>query len=375
MSARSMMTSRDLPCTFSDASYDSDDCGELSIPAMECPSAETVETYIPLAASKVSKEHVNAVSLDRTNTQDAVADVRPTQPFLVARQCTKETSVPPADTVLFARQCTKDVSTSMIHGARGSKHVLVERAYTQDIIAGALAAVSTVSGDEAAGVEGRTAIIVPLGGTASNGEPNLWVQQRLRVAAQLYSDLRAEPSGKRPYVFVLSAGTSHKPLPIFNGWQVTEAEAASRWLLSNTDVAAEDLFEENTSRDTIGNFFFFRVQHFEYLDIRSMTIITCDWHMPRVKDIAEHVFSIDMRRQVPMEFIACVGTLSGQALVARRQKEETALRTWQKNRLELPTMRSVHNFIFQRHNAYMSRRLRRSSTKSKGLDVTALKTY
>ena len=58
-----------------------------------------------------------------------------------------------------------------------------------------------------------------------------------------------------------------------------------------------NIYEENVSLDTIGNAYFFRVIHLNFL-LSSHTsfkvlIITSDFHLARTKAVFDHVLSLD----------------------------------------------------------------------------------
>ena len=80
------------------------------------------------------------------------------------------------------------------------------------------------------------------------------------------------------------------------GFQISEAEAAARWLIDEKKVPPEHIVEEAASLDTIGNAFWFRTLHLEPMGFykereedseicisgrRSVTIFTSRFHYPR----------------------------------------------------------------------------------------------
>lgn len=137
------------------------------------------------------------------------------------------------------------------------------------------------------------AIIVPGGGQTEAGHSQPFVEARLdaAIAAQLAATPAHDPS-QRPPIVVLSAGTVHKPNPRDgDGFPVYEADSEARYLMSR-GVAAEDIYQEKLSLDTIGNAFYARVIHAEVAGWRRLLVITSEFHMPRTQAIFQWVFTL-----------------------------------------------------------------------------------
>ncbi len=118
-------------------------------------------------------------------------------------------------------------------------------------------------------------ILVIPGGGLDGIQPAPWTIARCEAALETYNRLRkgagedaGDDSGAdgapRVSIVTLSLGTPHKPFPVNenNGFQVTEAESAGKWLIQN-GVNPEHVFEEGASLDTIGNAYWFRLIHME----------------------------------------------------------------------------------------------------------------
>ncbi|CAE7444546.1 yabN, partial [Symbiodinium necroappetens] len=135
-------------------------------------------------------------------------------------------------------------------------------------------------------------VVVPGGGLTAEGSPPLWVRRRLQEAASLY--FAYVRSGQRAAVMMLSAGTPHKPMPRdpHSGFQVLEAEANARCLIRDFNVPPQDVFEESWSLDTIGNAYMLRTTHTDIAGWRRLTIISNQFHMPRIRAIFDKVFGL-----------------------------------------------------------------------------------
>eukprot|EP00434_Breviolum_minutum_P032493 symbB.v1.2.028733.t1/scaffold3013.1/size65374/3 len=220
-------------------------------------------------------------------------------------------------------------------------------------------------------------VVVPGGGLTRDGLPSLWVRRRLVEAADVYFD--RTKSGEKVVVVTLSGGTPHKPMPLdpHSGYQVYEAEvlvaakmldvvklrqceASARWLVREHKVPAQDIYEENWSLDTIANAFFLRTTHTDPAGWNRLLVISNAFHMPRTREIFLKVFdlpplqngkySLDFR-EVPDEGVEPA------VLESRRAREAKSLANFREKSISIASMQQMHDFLFQEHMAYASKRL------------------
>lgn len=93
-----------------------------------------------------------------------------------------------------------------------------------------------------------TAVVILGGGVTKEGLVPKHTQLRLDLAYEQFKQL-----GKRALFFPLSGGTPHKPNPVdAQGFPIWECSAAAKRLIA-MGVPAEQIYEESTSLDTIGN--------------------------------------------------------------------------------------------------------------------------
>ena len=119
--------------------------------------------------------------------------------------------------------------------------------------------------------------------------------------------------------------------------------------------------------------------HTEPSDIRTLYIITNEWHMNRTKAIFNHVFSLQpavgatscnhpssssssrvVKSPYTLRFNPVTATgLPESLLRLRKEREESSLRTFQEStRLEFQTsMMELHRWLFHKHGAYATSRL------------------
>ncbi|CAE7684853.1 unnamed protein product, partial [Symbiodinium microadriaticum] len=203
-------------------------------------------------------------------------------------------------------------------------------------------------------------VVVPGGGLTAEGSPPLWVRRRLQEAASLY--FAYVRSGQRAAVMMLSAGTPHKPMPRdpHSGFQVLEAEANARCLIRDFNVPPQDVFEESWSLDTIGNAYMLRTTHTDIAGWRRLTIISNQFHMPRIRAIFDKVFGLGPLssrhyslhyREVPNDGMA------QDVLEGRQAREAKSIENFRTTTAAMTTLQHMHAFLFQEHLAYSSKRL------------------
>lgn len=268
-----------------------------------------------------------------------------------------------------------------------------------------------------------TVLVVPGGGLHEDTDlPAVHVQERLSVAIPLFLSrfvaYKLKLSVVKPLLICLSLGTPHKlPNIVYESETernqlVLEGPAGCKYvmrslhsligcsgsssgidcgfseeakagicaLLNNASVhdilleMSGCVLEEASSWDTIGNAFFLRSTHLDVLGARSIvniTIITSNWHMERTETIFRHVMcSVEPRCLAPeqLSFISSGnGALAGEALLLRLERERCSASTFiQETAPLIPTMSTLHQFLFKHHLAYSSKRwILRLETDSK----------
>lgn len=189
------------------------------------------------------------------------------------------------------------------------------------------------------------AILIPGGGLTREGRLPEWTRRRLDAALKMRRD---------EYIIVLSAGTVHKrPILDANQLAVFECSVAANYLVEN-GVEHRRILREWSSYDTIGNAYFARVIHTDPRQWRNLVVITSDFHMPRVREIFEWVFSLDDPRP-PYKLSLVAVTDKGidpKILKPRITKEERALQKLLPLKEAITNLRDFHAWLFQDHGAY-----------------------
>jgi hypothetical protein len=207
------------------------------------------------------------------------------------------------------------------------------------------------------------AILIPGGGLKSDGELPLWTQRRLD---------RAIAIKKFDFVITLSAGTTHKPLPLDEkGFPLFESVAAAKYLLQH-GIPEKKIFTESCSFDTIGNAFFSKVIHLDPLGVKNALVITSSFHMPRTKAIFSWVYGLgnsDKEFQLNFEEVPD-NNIDSDIISARIKKEKESLILFERLKSAITTFEDLHQWLFHEHKAYSLINEKRSA-----LDGDVLKTY
>lgn len=135
-------------------------------------------------------------------------------------------------------------------------------------------------------------ICVLAGGLQENGDPHLFVQNRLDKAIEVYNT-----NPHNTIILVLGGGTYHKP-PYLNSSNFTIHESTSCALyLYNKGIQSNTIFREWASYDTIANGFFAFTNYINHLNLKKMYVITSDFHMPRSKTIFNYFNNLFNKNQ------------------------------------------------------------------------------
>jgi uncharacterized SAM-binding protein YcdF (DUF218 family) len=176
-----------------------------------------------------------------------------------------------------------------------------------------------------------------------------WVRRRLDLAARIREGA---------YIVTLSAGTTHRPPPLdTNGYPIFESVAAARYLIA-AGVPPGRVLAETHSSDTIGYAFFSRVVHVDPQGMRTLLVITSDFHLARTEFAFNWVYGL--RPEVSPYEIHFQGVadpdIDRSVLQERQEKERKSLQALAPLTRKLTTMRDFHRWLFTEHDAYNASR-------------------
>ena len=190
------------------------------------------------------------------------------------------------------------------------------------------------------------AVLIPGGGIKQGNDVPLWVKKRLDRAVEIHQD---------EYIITLSAGTTHKPLPLDrDGFPVFESAAGANYLIKK-GVNPLRILCETCSYDTIGNAYFSKVIHVDPGGFRKLLIITSAFHMPRTRAIFEWVYGlsspVDKEYELYFEAVSDEG-MDKELLKIKIQREKERLEHVLRLQEEIRTFQQFHQWLFTGHGAY-----------------------
>jgi len=196
-------------------------------------------------------------------------------------------------------------------------------------------------------------IIVLAGGLDNLGRNHPWVKDRLDVAFRLYKL-------KKRKILIVGGGTYHRP-PHLNreNYVIHESTMGAKYLL-DLGVHPDDLYREWASYDTIANGYFSLLNFVFPMDIKSVLVITSDFHMPRSKAIFEWIYSLwskSTNQPISLDFLE-VSTkyLDNEIIEARTIRENRSLHNLQNSTMKkINTWIDFHSWFYREHQAYNCR--------------------
>jgi hypothetical protein len=191
-------------------------------------------------------------------------------------------------------------------------------------------------------------IFVLAGGIDKNGLCHEWVRRRLDLAYQIHK------SNDKP-IFCLGGGSYHiSPILNKSNYVIHESTSCSEYLI-NLGVSPNKIYKEWSSYDTIANGFFGFTNFIIPLKLKSIVLITSEFHIPRSKAIflwMKQIFNIDIR----IEFLSAADeNLDEEVIKSRTDREKKSLNLLKKNVInKVHTIEDFHKWFYTKHNAYCS---------------------
>ena len=226
-------------------------------------------------------------------------------------------------------------------------------------------ATTTIVSLEEAEAQTWDAILVLGGGTPPGPREQLpFVRNRCEAADSVY---RAA-AGAKPKILCLSAGTAHVPQLVDARGSVVFESTASAATLVDLGVAADDVYVETTSFDTIGNAFFARTDHCSLAGWRRLLVITSEFHAARTRAIFDWVFDAAPDEGYSLSYLATPDAALSPGAVAARRSREAASAANVRDHLapKHPTLRSVREFLVARHDLYSAAGLVARASRTAG---------
>ena len=193
------------------------------------------------------------------------------------------------------------------------------------------------------------AIIVLSGGLTPEGVPNPWVAARLDTAISVFDEC------DNCWLVLNSRCTPHKlPIVTASGHVVDESVAAAKYVVERYGVDSSRILLDSWSVDTIGNAYFFLMNHIVPLELRNVLVITSSFHVNRARIIFEHIFGLHTQWTIQSHFMETEDTgMPPNVLAARVAKEADSMTEFsQKTIPQIQSIKELTKFVFVKHRGY-----------------------
>jgi len=199
------------------------------------------------------------------------------------------------------------------------------------------------------------------------------VRRRLESkSSENFGSLKGDYKQNLP-ILCLSAGTAHLPqLLSADGLPIWESTACAAYILSKNNkeknasttntIPPESIYVETSSYDTIGNAYFARTSHTEFIGWRKLLIVTNEFHMARTMKIFDWIFAAESTatRSSPYELQYLESPNVGMAfevVAARKEREASSSKSVDYLSKKYSTLREVYEFLTKEHSLYAASRL------------------
>lgn len=185
----------------------------------------------------------------------------------------------------------------------------------------------------------KDAIIVLAGGINEDGSLSISSERRTEKAAEFFKEGVSE-------WLVMSGQWSfwlEKPMPR------TEAEAMKQYAVT-LGIPAHKIIKEESSKDTLGNAYFCKVNVLKPREWKDIAIVTSDYHMERTKMIFKNILGKDYR----MDFIEASSDLDPVERARRADQERKTIdfiASWFQ-KMGTVTDEKVEQWLFEKHPGY-----------------------
>lgn len=188
----------------------------------------------------------------------------------------------------------------------------------------------------------RHAIIILAGGINNDGSLPDLPKKRVEKGVELYKNKVASKiimTGK--YGFWLDHTKDIPPK--------SEAEAMKEYAES-LGIPTGDVIAEVTSKDTVGNAYFTKVDILEKNNWKNVTVVTSEFHIPRTKFIFDTVLGPDW----DIEYVPSEDGLSKEERKAVKSKEEKTVQVLKNTILDIEpgNNEQIKNLLFTKHPGY-----------------------
>ena len=193
------------------------------------------------------------------------------------------------------------------------------------------------------------AIIILGGGTRPNMTLPPWTKARVNKALEI-----AKKQGTKYFVLPTGAST-HIPVPLTErGQPVTDSAVIAKHLM-DAGITSEQILMLDFARDTLGEAFLTRILFADIRQLKTLCIVTSEFHLARAKHYWSNIFSLLPKTQdYELTFVGSENIgMSDKLLAARRVKETQRIQESIFNTRSFKTLAAVHEYFCHEHDAYV----------------------
>jgi hypothetical protein len=200
------------------------------------------------------------------------------------------------------------------------------------------------------------AIVIPGAGGPRDGlRPAETLPEWVAMKLDCFYDRWSVERPKTPTV-VISAGTYHKAGALDANGRNSQESTSMTLYLEKRGFDLAQLYEENSSYDTVGNAFFLRAIHTDVRRWRRLLVIVNEFHLERLKLIFDWVFSLAPIQDYEISYAYLPDEKLGDnpAIRARIDRERQSFEAMRDriDRLKLTTLSELHHWLHREHDLY-----------------------
>lgn len=190
-------------------------------------------------------------------------------------------------------------------------------------------------------------IVVMSGGLEKNGDLPKIVKNRLKKAISIREN--------KENILCTGGSTYHKPQVLDETKRVIfESKSMTKYLISE-NIDPRYLYQEWASFDTLGSIYFSFLQIIIPKKIPKIKVITCEFHIERVKKIFNWLHKL-FECDCEIIYFPVKNDLETNILKARIKREKKSLGNIKKNLIpNIHTISDFHNWFYTEHKAYCSK--------------------
>ena len=189
-------------------------------------------------------------------------------------------------------------------------------------------------------------VFVLAGGQISDGTVNQWVESRLDIAIQIYKKNKCN-------IYCIGGGTYHRPSILNKYNHVIHESTSCAMYLQNNGVDYKDIKKEWSSYDTIGNGFFSFLNFIYPLKLKTIYLITSEFHMNRSIKIFDFLNNI-FKCNINIKYLKSENNMDLELLEIRKNREEKSIKNFTTQMENINTIEKFFDWFYKEHNAYNS---------------------